>query len=179
MSLSKSEQNLPQYCYCHPRDAWRSFTKDEGKFVSNNRLFICSECLQAKNKAYAELQLRKQSKPELDVHKFLDSHHVVFKHHYKLDGWEYDFFFPNMKLLVEIDGSKHRTSKNTQNIDSIKDKCAKRHGYSIIRVPTGPGLLKRLSDNIQAYLVREHAPKETGGLEPQELHTEGVSSRGI
>lgn len=47
--MSKTERRLPQYCYCHPRNDFRSFRPEEGKFIANNTRFICYGCLAKRN----------------------------------------------------------------------------------------------------------------------------------
>jgi very-short-patch-repair endonuclease len=45
-----------------------------------------------------------------------------------------DFLIEN-KLIVEVDGVKHRTSLNRIKKDKIRDKALRAKGYNILRIP--------------------------------------------
>ena len=151
MSLSKAERALPQYCYCHPRSDYRSFKASEGRFIRNNSVFICNGCLGVNIEQDKKKVIKAISEPEDLVKQWLDSCHAGYEQHFKLLTWEFDFAFPENKLLVEVDGSKHE-SRNTSNLDKIKQREAEEEGWTVAHVPTGPGLLKRFSDTVMMYL---------------------------
>ena len=154
MSMSKAERKLPQYCYCHPRTDYRSFHPDEGKFIENFSRFICWGCLSKQYGVKQANALRRVSQSELDVAIWLDSCHAGHKRHFELGGFEFDFAFPEQKVLLEIDGSKHK-KRNTKRLDQLKDWEVTQAGWRVIHVPTGDGLLKRASDALMAYLTNK------------------------
>jgi hypothetical protein len=46
-----------------------------------------------------------------------------------------DFFFPNVKLNLEIDGSQHTYYEESVLHDSIRDNLLKNNGYKVYRIP--------------------------------------------
>ena len=58
-----------------------------------------------------------------------------------------DFAFPNTKLLVEVDGSFHDNNEDTKQRDHIKNRAAKKYGYTLLRIPA-----KRLQEDPQWVL---------------------------
>jgi very-short-patch-repair endonuclease len=58
------------------------------------------------------------------------------RQHFFYKMYTADFYFPQKKLLVEIDGEFHRVDKKTQERDKNKELHAKRLGYIVMRFST-------------------------------------------
>jgi hypothetical protein len=85
-----------------------------------------------------------RSYPELYVENYLLSHHVYFekeKYVHKstlnsndVGGFLLDFFFPDKKINLEIDGAQHLKPERMQH-DKYRDKLLRDNGYIVIRIP--------------------------------------------
>lgn len=97
------------------------------------------------------------SKGELSIIKTLDKYKIKYIREFKIKGYnfQYDFYLPNFRLLIEFDGVQHfkpipfykklhATTNNNKLYysftrialrDKIKDDIAIINGYKIIRIP--------------------------------------------
>lgn len=77
---------------------------------------------------------------------FLDRNNIVYKTEHKLEGtlYRYDFYIPEINLLIEYDGQLHFNRNNSyggekvlrvvQKIDKLKDTLAEERGYLLLRI---------------------------------------------
>lgn len=143
MSMSAKERKLPQYCRYKCRS--KSFKPHEGKFVDNNRFFVCYDCINSNRRKLAKKAAYKISDAEAELIQALHRSGKRFKHRFRIDKWEYDFAFVDERILLEIDGSAHDYSRQ-QAVDTLKSGLAKEEGWTVIRVKYGPGLIRRVAE---------------------------------
>jgi very-short-patch-repair endonuclease len=80
------------------------------------------------------------TKPELILYEKLKKEKINFSTQIpilikKYKKYVYVDFLIEKKLVVEVDGIKHRKSKIRIKKDIIKDKALRAKGYSILRIP--------------------------------------------
>jgi len=88
------------------------------------------------------MQLNKTPKTntsiELAFKTFCENNNVKYIHQHPIHdisgSWLYDFLIPELNLLVEVDGEYWHSSLKQINRDIIKNKIAREHGYSILRL---------------------------------------------
>ena len=129
--------------------------------IRNNRIHIrCKKCnfifypskttLKRKNIILCPKCKGSLSKGELYISNWLIKNNINFQFQQHFSwlpaGFRYDFFIPEMKLLIEYDGSQHREyvphfHKTEENFlkaverDKIKEELALSNGFNIIRIP--------------------------------------------
>ena len=87
----------------------------------------------------------------------------------------FDFYIPELKLLLEIDGAQHADKENgfyketTVINDQIKDRYAQEHGYRLLRIPTTPRFT--FVNRLHSALLDVIKPVEL--LEPLTAQAEG------
>ena len=69
-----------------------------------------------------------------------------FKRQHSIGGYILDFYCPQKKLIVELDGEVHNT-KEAKEYDEVRDKYFKELGYTTIRF-----LNREVEDNIEKVL---------------------------
>jgi len=73
-----------------------------------------------------------------------------------LTGFILDFAFPNQRVGLEVDGSKWHSSKKAVKRDLFRDKCLRREGWKIERIPdfiiNKPEALNQVLD----LLIKKH-----------------------
>jgi very-short-patch-repair endonuclease len=95
---------------------------------------------------------------------FLDEHNIVYHQQYLLDGKMYDFYIPDLNLLVEVDGEYWHTLSSSMKNDIEKHQIAYRHDKKLLRIST---------DNLDFDIIFETK-------ERQELHTKQIlEKRGL
>jgi very-short-patch-repair endonuclease len=66
------------------------------------------------------------------------SNDITFIHQYPIDTnkgtWIFDFFLPQLNLLVELDGEYWHCTRQQLNRDRIKNKIAGDNGYTLLRL---------------------------------------------
>ena len=147
--MSLAERRLPQYCSLrrHLRDkkgSLRSFRPEDGKFIDNFSRFICFGCLRRERRKTVIRQAAKVSTAEYELAQELYRAGKRFKHHFKLGKWEFDFAFPEERTLLEIDGPAHDFDRQ-KRIDQVKSGVARDQGWRVVRVKSGPGLIRRVA----------------------------------
>jgi ATP-dependent DNA helicase RecQ len=68
-----------------------------------------------------------------------------------------DFYLPQAKLVIEIDGQQHKTDNVTRVSDSIRDNYLKGKGVTTIRITTSE--LKNENYQTKIILIREYLQK--------------------
>jgi len=67
-----------------------------------------------------------------------DSHNIIYEQQFVIDTskgkWLYDFFLPEFNMLVELDGEYWHCTKKALARDKIKNRLAKKHGFTILRI---------------------------------------------
>lgn len=88
----------------------------------------------------------KSSKGEEKIRKFLEHNQIEYIDQYKIEHsrFRYDFFLPNLNLLIEYDGEQHfrpikyfggkKTFERQKHADYCKTVLAKKLGYKLIRI---------------------------------------------
>lgn len=141
--MSLAERRLPQYC-CLRRHG-RSFQPQDGKFLDNFTRFACFDCLRKDRRRRTIKKVAVDSTAEYEVAQELQRIGRRFRHHFMLGKWEFDFAFPDERLLLEIDGPDHNYH-HQQKVDYVKTGFAQDEGWRVVRVKTGPGLIRRVAE---------------------------------
>lgn len=107
---------------------------------------------------------KEKTKLELAFENFLNTNGITFTTQYILGGKKFDFYIPDMLLLVEVDGEYwHRLPSSIKN-DIEKHKICKDHNIQLVRIS---------SDNFIPEIIFEN-------FEIQNEHTEQIlRKRGI
>lgn len=75
---------------------------------------------------------------ELNMKKFLEQINMSYIHQFPIlgskGGWLFDFFIPQLNLLLETDGEYYHSSKKQINRDKIKERIARETGYNFLRI---------------------------------------------
>lgn len=89
----------------------------------------------------------KSSVGENKVAEWLTDKRIRVVHQFKIEGYRYryDFYLPDLNILIEYDGEQHYRPidyfggqvgfQRNQTNDQIKNELAKAYGYSLIRIP--------------------------------------------
>ena len=64
-------------------------------------------------------------------------------------GWA-DFAFPSKNLIIELDGTQHR---HTKEKDQIRDEYLTRNGWTVIRIPHKEYIKQVWNEKIQSLLL--------------------------
>ena len=148
-------------CCCHPRTGEEKamlphFDLSEGRMIENNTLFICHTCDARREKAFAvrqaQVNVRRFSKIQEKVAAFLTRCKFRFVQNYPVGKFEFDFAFPAIRVLAEVDGrTYHRACEEPDKKEfgeellkpGTKAWTANRHGWTLVRVRNGPRLMQR------------------------------------
>lgn len=89
------------------------------------------------NPAYSQKQF--DTKPELAFQRFVESYNISFIKQYviktNIGNFTYDFFLPDLSIIVEIDGEYwHSKTLEQINRDKLKSKIAANEGYTLARI---------------------------------------------
>jgi very-short-patch-repair endonuclease len=80
------------------------------------------------------------TKPELKFIEFLVEHNINYEHqhpvHTSNGSWLYDFWLPDLNLLIEIDGEFWHSTKQSIRRDKIKNNIAKSLNKTLARIST-------------------------------------------
>jgi len=78
--------------------------------------------------------LRKRQTPEEEIlwsHLRANKFGIKFKRQVVLEDYIYDFGAKKYKILIELDGARHKKSQS--NNDKDKTKCALKHNYTLLK----------------------------------------------
>lgn len=117
-------------------------------------IIICKKHGEFKQKAGVHLRgsgcpICKSSKGELKILKILEDNNIKFIREHPIDdeykAYKYDFYLPDLNILIEYDGIQHFKSikhfgglsklKEQKARDDTKNKLAILHNYKLIRIP--------------------------------------------
>ena len=65
---------------------------------------------------------------------FLRSYPIKFRRQAVISKYITDFYCPEAKLVVELDGSQHFEEKGMEK-DEIRTKCLETYGLTVLRIP--------------------------------------------
>ncbi len=111
------------------------------KTISIESSKIQSEATRILN--YKGITKTKTSSDELDLINKLKNINIEFEHQYKLNDRRFDFYFPKLNLLLELDGIAYHSDSienlnminiNSKQNDIIKNKLAKEANINLIRI---------------------------------------------
>lgn len=127
---------LPEICArCH-----RLLDVEQGEWtvIGRKRTFICFSCRE-KSKARRETRNRstRESPAERSLRIFLSGEGFKFVQEYKLGKYCYDFAFPSLNALIEVDSRRYHSSNSQLARDRAKDEYAKECHWTLIRVKAG------------------------------------------
>ena len=86
------------------------------------------------------------NKSEGRIAEILEQKHIVHRRYF-IDKYEFDFFLPELNLIIERDGEQHymtvnffknkkaNTIEGQQEIDTAKTELVKKNGHDIARIP--------------------------------------------
>lgn len=72
------------------------------------------------------------SRGHLEVKNYIESIGFNVLNEHKLCNFHYDMFVPEVKCLIEFNGTKWHSSDKVKNRDHRKEKLAREHGYKIL-----------------------------------------------
>ena len=136
---------------------------DHGRFLPNTQyrkaqVWVCLPCL-----AKPQRQHRKglESPLEKKVREALHVFGEPFNAEYRVGTAKffYDFAFPRLKLLLEIDSRTWHGSKRKRRVDAAKKANAEAHGWKLVRVFNGPKIGLRAVKLVRArryQLIRRY-----------------------
>jgi len=76
----------------------------------------------------------KDTKPELAMEDFLKNRNINYIKHWDYKYGIADFFIPNRKLIIEVDGDYWHTLPGREGKDRIKTKYLEEIGYDVLRI---------------------------------------------
>ena len=86
-----------------------------------------------RTKALAKTMRRRMTKYEYRLYAcFLSSLPVIVCRQKVIDDYIVDFYLPEAKLIIEVDGSQHYTEKGMAE-DAARDDHLRSLGYSVVR----------------------------------------------
>lgn len=146
-SPMSTSNELPQVCdTCHKLKLAElgTFYRDRDRY--NVRWWRCHAC----HEKTVERKNRKDSEspPERRLRKALAGlrHQCVAE--YELGPYTYDFAFPRLMLLIELDSKTYHRTRRQLRVDSLKDGYAKRNEWKLQRIKVSPSFVKEAFDAI-------------------------------
>ncbi len=73
------------------------------------------------------------------------------KRQHRIENYIVDFYIPEKKIVIEIDGIQHLTEDN-KKADSIRDESISEWGITVIRIPNK--LINKNFNDICEYLLK-------------------------
>src|SRR6267142_1906043 len=148
------ESTLPQLCCrCQNRDIGGKLKMPSyGRFFRSRKynrqpVWICLSCLE---NPVREARSGQESPAERKVSIALQCFGEHFLPEYKLGSFVFDFAFPRLKLLMEVDSwTWHHTGRRKQN-DARKLRYAEKCGWRPARLKVGPKLGRRACGLVRA-----------------------------
>lgn len=138
---------LPQLCCrCKNKDVQgRLKMPHHGEFRPNTKhrkspVWVCHRCLALPARENRQGQ---ESPIERQVRKAVQVFGEYFVAERKIGAFVYDFAFPNLNLLLEVDSRTWHHSKHKRQVDAVKHANAETHGWKLVRVFNGPKIGKR------------------------------------
>lgn len=110
-------------------------------------LYDYKEALEAVNELSVENPNWFDSAHEMVAAAIIIDNEIAAKHHYSVAGYEVDFFIPELKIVLEIDGYLHEHSISKDRKRDIKIRQALGKEYEIIRIGT-----KYLEENAELLI---------------------------
>jgi very-short-patch-repair endonuclease len=119
-----------------------------GKIGHHNKGKVLNlTCEQRKNRSAKRVSylsknknIKSGTKPELKCIEFLTNNNIKYEHQYPIHtdngSWLYDFWLPEMNLLVEIDGEFWHSTKQAIVRDEIKNSVARNLNLPVVRIST-------------------------------------------
>lgn len=93
---------------------------------------------------------------------------ISCKLQYKIGSYQVDFLLPELKVVLEIDGERHKYKKE---YDNQRDECIKRQlgkEWNIIRIPTE--LLDKHADRLYDAIEKVLDYRDTGKIDYRSLY---------
>jgi len=132
-----STDSLPQLCRkCGKQKAASLCKKFKSRSRFNSYYWICLHCLETPEITRGTRQ-NNESYPERKVREALQVAKIYAKAEYEMGGFIYDFAFPNLRLLIEIDSRRYHRSGRQVNRDKMKDQYASGHEWKLVRINAG------------------------------------------
>lgn len=121
----------------------KGITKQAVEKLQKNPTRLCRSC--SNSLYYTPASSRTNTKPELEVKKWLDANKINYIQQYPISGSHYDFYLPDYSILIEVDGcywhgkdidenKLNKQQKNVRNNDLKKNLLAEQHNIPILRV---------------------------------------------
>ncbi len=97
---------------------------------------------------------------------FLRSYPIKFRRQAVINKYIADFYSPQAKLIIELDGSQHYEEKGIKN-DKIRTEFLEKYGLTVIRIPNNwiNKQFKEVCDYIDNYIkqINEQSPQSPYG----------------
>lgn len=147
-------RELPQLCRrCRNRDIGGKLKMPElGRFFRSKKynrapVWICLNCL----KNPVRIQRPGQESPaERKVSIALQCFGEYFIPEYRLGPFIFDFAFPKLKLVMEVDSWTWHHTRSRKQSDARKLRYAEEHGWELMRLRVGPKLEKRACELVRS-----------------------------
>lgn len=128
---------LPEVCTkCH-----KLIDPSLGAYIVKNRKkwFICNSCREKKTKSQRALagKTRRESPAERSLRTFLTDEGYKPVCEFPIEQFQYDFAFPKLRLLMELDSKRWHSSQRAIIRDKRKAKVAKDNEWMLVRISVG------------------------------------------
>ncbi len=95
-----------------------------------------------------------------------------FKQNHTLEGYEVDFWFPSYRLVIEVDGYTHLSTKQ-QRLDQSKDHFLMDRGILVIRISN-----QQIRENLPGCLAEiEQTIHRLRGMDSKEIRNDEWKKR--
>lgn len=121
------------------------------KYKYNSWKFVCFEC-QGKPTIRRLTRRNNETPPEREVRQWLQERKIPAVAEFTLKPFIYDFAFPRLWLLVELDSKKYHMTLRHRLRDARKTQNAVEHGWTIKRIRIGPHMLL----DLERCLIEQH-----------------------
>lgn len=130
-----------------------------GRFIPvrsrfNKKIWKCNACTDRDAaKPFRQGRLRHRESPvEISVKQQLRETGYRFIQDYPMGPWFYDFAFPTLRLMLEIDGRSYHQTPRQRDRDAVKEQFARSRGWKLVRLTAG---VKTDLEAERAVLLRE------------------------
>ena len=89
---------------------------------------------------------------------------LKFRRQHVIRGFIADFYCPELRLVVEIDGGIHDSSRAHAEYDEARSRALTQVGIDVVRIRNEDVSAARLVTLLEPYLVRSPSPRSGEGV---------------
>ena len=140
--------NLPQVC----TKCRKLKLLSDGKLIKsttrwNKRYFVCTACLSLPQRLS---RVSQESRPEREVREAFKVAGIgCYFAEYPVDRFKFDFGFPKLRLLIELDSKLWHGLASRKKRDQIKDRVARAKEWEVVRIQIGEDLGRRAVEAVR------------------------------